>query len=35
VLTANVAREKDEEANRFMRHEVKNCVLALTSHGLP
>ena len=28
VLSAAVAREKDDEANRFTRHEVKNSVLA-------
>ena len=28
VLAAHVAREKDEEANRFTRHEVKNSVLS-------
>jgi len=28
VIAQKVAREKDEEANRFTRHEVKNAVLA-------
>ena len=26
AVSANVARDKDDEVNRFMRHEVKNCV---------
>ena len=25
-LSVNVARDKDDEVNRFMRHEVKNCI---------
>ena len=28
VLSAAIARQRDEEANRFSRHEVKNSVLA-------
>ena len=26
AVSANVARDKDDEVNRFMRHEVKSCI---------
>jgi len=32
VLSQDVARQKDEEANSFTRHEVKNSVLAAITH---
>lgn len=28
LLSTKVARERDDEANRFNRHEVKNCIIA-------